>query len=1073
MTLRLNTNLAWGGISAGLGITLLLAPQMSYLRGGGANGPFWLSISLIVLCGAAFGLLWCGFLRTVGSRLQVQGRNGFGFWMLVCHLPLLLLWLPGAGAGIGTGLRPHLWILASTILLLLTMTTLRIQRRAEASTNRWWLVFLGATGGSFLASLAVPTLVGGGPAGIVTTISWGVYLLIASLGWGVITNRLLFPGRTLDWGMQAALGLAVLISVGGIINLTWMISELTVFLILAVGVGAVFADFPARLRLLKDSKTFSWRVEDFALIALSILVVTLAGLQLAASAAGTVDTVSQQPAFDLHDDHQAYLVFPHKMLALGSMGPEPFEGRRMLSMGGQSFLQTLSLVALPVRALHLVEIGLAPLILLGLVVGFGRRRQFDSRLILFTSFLVLSIPHFTYRGNTSAVVIGIVMMFAWFRIVADDAPPSQSPIAAAVVTALAAAALCSLKSTFIPAAVVFFGVTSCLGFIATKRKRDTALEILMGAGLILLFCLPWMLSILESSGTLLYPIFGKGFYGSVFTHGFSEVSGDFMVSTLSVVRAVWRHTIPLLPLLILVVFVRESSPRRPALALAVSAVLSIFLFVVMGDPEIYRSLTRYAFPVSTAAFLALIVSAFALSGQKLSQMNSLPIIAGISVGVVSLLANQQAVRTTYDRVIINLFAAGNAEHLVCEKERETSRLLDTAMADDGMALATLKNPFLLDFSRRKIFIMSLPAMAGLPPGLPLYEGGEAVAQYLMSRSIRFLAYGGFDGHERLLKLTDHQIKERYPHSQMRWVMLRYHERYNRIVLELAGSRKHLYEDEHTILLDLAVRVKTFRPGENPDRLTGFVDDVWTEEEAMIHGLRRDPGEDILVLRTKGWRPAEHPEDGPPVQLYIAGKALAVVEQADEAIAFRLPPETPPTFDLSLHCRSLNPTAIGAKEDTAPLGIDVDRIEIQPEDTPLGEPLLRRMQVVEAALQPSHAWNKSGFHKDHGWTNGDAVIDDLRWVAPEGSQMIRLSLHRHPLEDDIEKLAPRMWVNGIELYLCGRSEDGLAFYLYEGLQEINRIRIASSIFVPRQQRPDSTDERTLGIPIRSISLAKEG
>ena len=62
-----------------------------------------------------------------------------------------------------------------------------------------------------------------------------------------------------------------------------------------------------------------------------------------------------------------------------------------------------------------------------------------------------------------------------------------------------------------------------------------------------------------------------------------------------------------------------------------------------------------------------------------------------------------------------------------EHDRVAVADLESAIPGDGALLATLKHPFLLDFSARPVFIMSLPAMAGLPPGMPLNGGAEAVA----------------------------------------------------------------------------------------------------------------------------------------------------------------------------------------------------------------------------------------------------------------------------------------------------------------------------------------------------------
>ena len=55
-------------------------------------------------------------------------------------------------------------------------------------------------------------------------------------------------------------------------------------------------------------------------------------------------------------------------------------------------------------------------------------------------------------------------------------------------------------------------------------------------------------------------------------------------------------------------------------------------------------------------------------------------------------------------------------------------------------LARLAYPFLLDFKRNRIFIADWPGGASLPPGMPSFKGAEALANYLISKSIRYVAY---------------------------------------------------------------------------------------------------------------------------------------------------------------------------------------------------------------------------------------------------------------------------------------------------------------------------------------------
>jgi hypothetical protein len=61
---------------------------------------------------------------------------------------------------------------------------------------------------------------------------WGILIVLSLIGWGGILNRILFPKQQIDWGQKATLGIAFTILVGGILNVTWSISKLVIFIYL-------------------------------------------------------------------------------------------------------------------------------------------------------------------------------------------------------------------------------------------------------------------------------------------------------------------------------------------------------------------------------------------------------------------------------------------------------------------------------------------------------------------------------------------------------------------------------------------------------------------------------------------------------------------------------------------------------------------------------------------------------------------------------------------------------------------------------------------------------------------------
>ncbi len=1053
---------AWSIIAAVSWITLLLVPQRAYLNSPTFFGPRTASVVLVVLIGAAFGLLYARLWSSAATRWTSLPPHLAYAVLTACHLPLLALWLPPFAASEG-GDRARLLLMICFACALGLAVLAVLSRHGRPDAVRVVVAFATATMISFALSLALQGLAHGTAVAVPQIMVWGLFLLVSMTGWGTLTNAVLAPAERFDWGQRAALGLSVLVLIGGVANLGWYISPPMVLALLAMGAGVVAGDIARPPRAARPAKVSP------AVVAVIAVAVVGGLLQIAASASGTINTVYRQPAFDQHDDEQAYLVFPEKMLATGSMGPEPFEARRMLSMGGQSFLQALVLSGLPLRAVHVVDMGVAPLILLGLALGFGQRHRLDPRLTLVAVVLILVLPHPAMRGNTSALLTGVVLLVSWFRLEADEVLPAVGFPAAAVLTALTASALCALKSTFVPAAVTFLLVVAT-GVVGRSRHRlRAAWWMLATGGLVLLFDLPWMVSILESSGTLLYPVFGRGFYGGVYTGDFAAITGDFVLPTAAVLNSLGKQLLGLLPIVVLVPFVRGASLRRAAIALASAAAVSAILFVVLGDPEFNRSLARYAFPMASAALLGLVLGAMRPTpGGGRSRANAM---AAITAAACFLFINSRAVVSSFQQQAVNLRRVVSTDPVVPEGARVAMAALEGSVPAGSHLLATLERPFLLDFKKRKIFIMSLPGMASPPPGMPIARGGEAVADYLVAHSVRYLAYGGVDDARPLLSLTEEQIRQRYPHSKTRWVMLRYHQRYHRVVEELASSRRRLFEDGRNLVLDLEVKETTFRPREHPQDVAGLVDGVWTGPQATFRNLTWPPPADIVVLRTLRWRPdAEDPEKL-AVEVFADGRRLPMIAASGGVFVFRLGDRTQAKLDLFVSCAPFEPPAFGAAGPDRALGVAVDSVVLAREE--VGFPSVRTIaQQASGDLVPGEVWRRSGFYRDRAWTDGDGVLDGLRWPVPEGVRTLVLSLEpMRPKRSNVVLPRLRLLVNGLELRRERASDDEVVFRLFQGLREINQIRIVSPT-VSARDLGRSHDRRQLGVPVRRLSLGDE-
>lgn len=75
-----------------------------------------------------------------------------------------------------------------------------------------------------------------------------------------------------------------------------------------------------------------------------------------------------------------------------------------------------------------------------------------------------------------------------------------------------------------------------------------------------------------------------------------------------------------------------------------------------------------------------------------------------------------------------------------EEERIGYIEMQEAVPAGEVFLARMEKPFLFDFARNPIFIIDIPGGASLPPGMPFFEGGEALSDYLLANNIRYVAY---------------------------------------------------------------------------------------------------------------------------------------------------------------------------------------------------------------------------------------------------------------------------------------------------------------------------------------------
>jgi hypothetical protein len=125
-------------------------------------------------------------------------------------------------------------------------------------------------------------------------------------------------------------------------------------------------------------------------------------------------------------------------------------------------------------------------------------------------------------------------------------------------------------------------------------------------------------------------------------------------------------------------------------------------------------------------------------------------------------------------------------------------------------LVRLDKNFLLDFRRNPIFIDDLPGGASLPPGIPAFKGSEALAEYLVQHGIHYVAYSYADDANFSRALFSDRLNPKVNIWLRKGAQLTFDFQDN--VVQLARSRRKLFDDGKMFVLDLATRV--------PDSSTG-------------------------------------------------------------------------------------------------------------------------------------------------------------------------------------------------------------------------------------------------------------
>jgi hypothetical protein len=309
----------------------------------------------------------------------------------------------------------------------------------------------------------------------------------------------------------------------------------------------------------------------------------------------------------------------------------------------------------------------------------------------------------------------------------------------------------------------------------------------------------------QSSGTLLYPILGRGYHGSVYGN-YLLPSSELTISKVPNILISILFGVDFLAIFLLsFIIVRQRQKlicRESPISFVLSAGLgTVSLALVTGGFEVpYKSFSsRYSFSFVAPTVIILLTmvlnNVLGRNRFNLKRFNS----AIATIFFTSILLISFNAKDSYAASLHNIELGLKNVPMVSNREVEQYTKMLQAIPKGETILTRMQKPFLLDFSRNRVFIADLPGGASLPPGMPV-KGSEVLANYLTSKSIRYVGYSygseaGFSKKEfggRLRSIAPVWLRTVARHSFD----------FQDNLKALGKTRKIIYDDGNKFVLDL-------------------------------------------------------------------------------------------------------------------------------------------------------------------------------------------------------------------------------------------------------------------------------
>lgn len=626
-------------------------------------------------------------------------------------------------------------------------------------------------------------------------LAWLGAVLIALAGWGALVERAV--KASVDLGLRLAWGVVALLAVAGALLAARVLTQPVLLALLAVGYGGyawrrLTAAEPVAVELVRGARALADDPQR-----------SIAWGLLAALAAINVLLAVARTYGNPFDDDVAYLPLIQRLLDVGDLD-EPFSFRRLSALGGQTVLGGLTAARGTLLNLYAIDHGAGQLItwalLIGLVRGQPRR---EPAIVALVALVVVLLPDAS--TNTASHWTGAALFLALYRTAV--ALPNLGP-RGPIVLGATAAAIATLRQNFLPVAVLMPALV--LGARlerplgpAWRRERAAWAGAVLG-GLVVLT--PYLLASWQSNRTLLYPlVLGTGNPNLATTPAAWSVWQElqFFLRVALDPNPI-RVMVPLLPVLLLV---RDRRPGAPLRALAIASAVGFALLVHNFSLSDARNLWRYAFGFMTPLALVLALEV-TLAGWDRDDQPDDAVAASRPARwlvVICLLAQfvytSRTTLTNYRALDAHLAraAAGGASGDVA-----VARLygrLQAAVPAGAPLVAMLDDAAHLDYARNRVINLDTPGFASYRPGLPMFVGAEAKAAYFRGHGLRYLAFVRGD-HSRYFYRRDYWLERIFWDVELWRIVAGYQLDMIDSFAELASRYPIRFEEDGLVVVDL-------------------------------------------------------------------------------------------------------------------------------------------------------------------------------------------------------------------------------------------------------------------------------